>query len=88
MVFEYDQEKSAANKQKHGIDFPEAQAFWEDKKLLRIQSAKLGEPRFIVIGMIEEKHWAAVITYRSENIRLISARRARPDEIEAYDEGI
>ncbi|MSO62009.1 MAG: hypothetical protein EXQ50_07965 [Acidobacteria bacterium] len=30
MEFEFDPAKSAANKAKHGIDFVEAQEFWND----------------------------------------------------------
>jgi len=37
MSFEYDQDKSAANKAKHGIDFDEAQALWDDPERLEIR---------------------------------------------------
>ncbi|MCG6134692.1 MAG: BrnT family toxin [Nostoc sp. LLA-1] len=39
------------------------------------------EPRLIVIGQINKKHWTAVITYRSERVRIISIRRARDEEM-------
>jgi len=45
----------------------------------------LDEPRFLVIGKINGKHWSAVITYRGENIRIISARRSRDEEIDLYE---
>jgi len=35
--------------------------------------------------MIEGKHWSAIVTYRSERIRLISVRRARKEEIAIYE---
>ena len=85
MHFEYDPEKSDANGIKHGIDFNEAQAIWNDADLLEIPTKTTDEPRFLVIGKIGEKHWTGVITYRSDNIRIISVRRARNEEIELYE---
>lgn len=32
-----------------------------------------------------EKHWSAVITSRSNKIRLISVRRSRKSEVELYE---
>ncbi len=34
--FEYDVEKSRANLEKHGIDFVDAQALWDDPDLLEV----------------------------------------------------
>jgi uncharacterized DUF497 family protein len=85
MDFEYDQDKSDANKQKHGIDFEEAQALWDDPSLVEVPAKVTDEPRFLVIGMIGDNHWSAVITYRSENIRLISVRRSRKEEVAIYE---
>lgn len=85
LSFEFDSRKSAANRKKHGIDFVRAQALWQDPFLVEIPATRLDEPRFLVIGRIEEKHWAAVITRRSPNIRIISVRRARPEEVEIYE---
>ena len=85
MIFEFDQAKSAANRQKHGIDFDTAQTLWKDLKLLRVPVRSNDELRYQMIGMIGVKHWSAVITYRGECIRLISVRRARKTEIEYYE---
>jgi uncharacterized protein len=84
-LFEFDEQKSQANKAKHGIDFAEAQALWLDGNLLRIAAPVGEEQRYVVIGMIAEKHWSAVITYRRETIRLISVRRSRAREVQAYE---
>ncbi|MDX9800295.1 MAG: BrnT family toxin [Spirochaetia bacterium] len=84
-LFEYDEEKSKINSAKHGIDFIEAQKLWEDPELLEIPAITQDEKRFIVIGKIEEKYWSGVITYRKENIRIISVRRSRNEEIELYE---
>ena len=84
-LFEFDLAKSDANHVKHGIDFVEAQALWGDPMLLEIPAKTADEPRFLVIGPIEGKHWSAVITYRGVNIRLISVRRARTEEVALYE---
>lgn len=85
MPFEFDPHKSDLNRAKHGIAFDEAEALWDDDALLEIPARNLDEPRFLVIGKIEGKHWSAVITYRGENVRIISVRRSRDEEIELYE---
>ena len=84
-TFEFDDAKSRANESKHGIDFVEAQALWLDGNLLRVAARAGQEPRFVVIGLIGDKHWSAVITYRGETIRLISVRRSRSSEVQLYE---
>ena len=84
MKFEYDQAKSAANKLKHGLDFEEAQALWNDERLLVFPLNYGAEPRQACIGMLHGKHWTAIMTCRGNRVRLISVRRARKDEVEAY----
>jgi len=84
--FEFDEAKSRLNKQKHGIDFVEAQALWLDPGQFEFLGRREPEARWLVIGMIGEKHWSAVITYRDGRVRIISVRRSRPKEV-AYYEG-
>ncbi|WP_019627249.1 BrnT family toxin [Thioalkalivibrio sp. ALJT] len=83
--FQFDEAKSRANLEKHGIDFETAQALWEDPNLLEIRARSEGEPRFLLIGKIAGKHWSAVVTYREGLIRLISVRRSRRKEVELYE---
>lgn len=85
MRFEFDPAKSASNKVKHGIDFVEAQALWLDDRLVQAPIVSEGEPRFLMIGRIEGKHWTAVCTFRAEVVRIISVRRARKTEVMFYD---
>jgi uncharacterized DUF497 family protein len=84
-TFEFDDDKSDANLEKHGINFLDAQALWNDPDLLEVQAKSIDEPRFLVIGLIGPKHWSAVITYRSGKIRLISVRRSRMSEVKLYE---
>lgn len=86
MEFNFDSNKSDTNKQKHGIDFIEAQALWNDLDLLEIPAKNIeDENRYLVIGKIDNKHWSAVITYRKGAIRIISVRRSREKEIQYYE---
>ncbi|MBA7569399.1 hypothetical protein ES708_11138 [subsurface metagenome] len=85
MDFEFDPRKSEQNRQKHGIDFDEAKILWDDPYLLEIPARTSDEPRFLVIGKIGDRHWSGIITYRGENIRIISVRRARPEEVDLYE---
>ena len=84
-MFEFDDAKSESNLRKHGIDFVEAQLLWMDSNLLQIPAKTVDEPRYLVIGMIEDKHWSAVITFRSKTIRIISVRRSRIEEVKLYE---
>jgi Uncharacterized protein conserved in bacteria len=85
VTFEFDPAKSSMNKQKHGIDFVEAQALWDDPNLVEAPAQTTDEPRYLVIGMIGSKHWSAIVTTRADRIRIISVRRARQAEIEHYE---
>ena len=85
MKFEFDLQKSDSNRQKHRIDFSTAQLLWADPDRIQIPAKDTDEPRFMVIGMIAQKHWSAIITYRDEKIRIISVRRSRDEEIEIYE---
>jgi uncharacterized protein len=85
MEFEFDQRKSLLNREKHGIDFIEAQRLWDDIDLLIVPARTEDEPRSVAMGRINEKLWSAVITYRDERIRIISVRRSRKEEQELYE---
>ena len=85
MPFEYDLAKSMANKAKHGIDFEQAQALWDDPWLLDVPARTSDEPRLLLIGKIVDKHWAAVCVRRGRNLRIISVRRERKEEVGHYE---
>ena len=85
MDFEFDDRKNKTNKEKHGIDFIEAQQIWGDAERIEIPARTEDEPRHLVIGKIGEKCWSAVITLRTPKIRIISVRRSRKEETEIYE---
>ena len=83
--FEYDGNKSRSNLAKYQIGFVEAQKLWNDPNLLEIPARTQDEPRFLIIAKIDNKHWSGVITYREQNIRIVSVRRSRTEEIDLYE---
>jgi uncharacterized protein len=83
--FEFDEAKSRANRAKHGIDFVEAQALWLDEMIVEIPARTVDEPRLVMVGRIEGRHWSAVITYRGQRIRIISVRSSRAEEVAIYE---
>jgi len=85
MEFEFDKQKSRSNKEKHGIDFVEAQVLWRDISRVEIPAITKDEPRMLVVGTINKKHWTAVVTYRDNKTRVISVRRSRPEEVQMYE---
>jgi hypothetical protein len=41
--------------------------------------------RWVVIGKMNAKHWSAVVTRRGDNVRIISVRRSRDEEVTIYE---
>ena len=85
MDFEFDPAKSASNLDKHGIDFETAQRIWNDENWLELTLPMTDETRHLVVGKIDGKHWAAIVAYRLDRVRIISVRRARDVEIACYE---
>lgn len=83
--FQYDPEKSQLNLEKHGVDLKQAQALWEDPKLVRILARSDDEPRTVVIARLEDQIWSAIVTDRDDEIRIISVRRSRAREVDIYE---
>ena len=85
MTFDYQPEKSASNRLKHGIDFEEAQGLWDDPAGLVVKArAMRSEERFARVAVLNSKVWFAVYTLRGETTRIITVRRARKYEQEQY----
>ena len=85
MEFEFDPAKSASNLEKHGIDFDAVQAIWQDVMRVEIPAWTADEPRWLVIGQIDDKHGSVLVTYREHRVRVISARRSRKEEVALYE---
>jgi uncharacterized protein len=83
-MFEFDSDKSESNKQKHGIDFVEAQDLWLDPARVVLPTIHLEEVRYVLIAQVKEICWSAVFTIRGNRIRIISVRRSRDNEKQIY----
>lgn len=73
---EWDEQKAASNRRKHGIDFEDAIEVFYGTSLLR-RSDRNTEERWLAIGETEGSVVAVVFTWRGDTLRIISARRAR-----------
>jgi uncharacterized DUF497 family protein len=82
---EFDPGKSAANEAKHGIDFVEAQAIWDDANRLEVPARTSGEPRLATFGTWRDDVWVAIGTPRVHAVRLISVRPASAAERRLYE---
>jgi uncharacterized protein len=85
MEFEFDPAKSASNLDKHGIDFDAIQAIWQDVMRIELPARTTDEPRWLVVGQIDGKHWSLAVTYRGDRVRIISARRSQKEEVAIYE---
>ncbi|NOR55982.1 MAG: BrnT family toxin [Sulfurovum sp.] len=86
MQFEYDSNKSRINKEKHGIDFVEAQNLWKDEDALIVPANTTGdELRYALISFFNKKCFVAIFTIRENIFRIISVRRCRKKEENNYE---
>jgi len=84
--FEYDEKKSQINKEKHGIDFVEAQKLWQDEEALVIPANIVdNEIRYALISKILMKCFVVIFTIREDTNRIISVRRCRKNEEKNYE---
>ena len=86
MKFEYDDNKSKSNKEKHGIDFVEAQNLWQNENALVVPANITDdEVRYALISIFKSKCYVAIFTLRNEIYRIISVRRCRKNEERNYE---
>ena len=87
MKYQWDKNKAASNLQKHGIEFADAVSVFSDELAITIPENRFDEERFVTIGMDGfGRILVIVFTWRSEEIRLISARLAERRERKQYEE--
>ncbi len=83
-MFEFDPDKSKANKLKHGIDFYKARRLWKDHNRVEVPARWVDEPRYLIIAALGNDIWSAFYTLRNKRIRIISVSIARENEKEIY----
>ena len=87
MKYQWDKNKAASNLQKHGIEFADAVSVFSDELAITIPNNRFDEERFVTIGTdVFGRISVIVFTWRSEEIRLISARLAERRERKQYEE--
>lgn len=85
MKYQWNPDKSKSNYRKHGIYFSDAAAVFSDDSAITKKDDYSYEERFITIGMdVFGKIIVVVFTWRNEEIRIISARKAVPSECKQY----
>ena len=86
---EWDERKAAQNQRKHGVPFALAAQFPFETALeaLDPESESHGEDRYLAIGKVGRTFYALCYTLRGEKIRVISLRKASPEEKRRYREG-
>ena len=90
MKFEWDETKRSSNLSKHGLDFADAPAMFDLAMFVVLDEREdYGEPRYQGIGLLNGNFAAVVFTEPDEDtIRLISLRRATPQERRIYERAI
>lgn len=83
MRYEWNERKRVVNIEKHGLDFFDADVVFNSSHIIA-PSGYGGEERFLAIGVFEERFVTIVFTMRADVIRIISFRRARYEERNAY----
>ena len=86
--FEWDDQKAAANRAKHGISFETARKAFKDRSAVDQldDREEYNEERFTLIGMAGGRLLFVAYTLRDDRIRIISARGAEPYEHRIYHE--
>lgn len=86
--FEWDDEKAASNLTKHKVCFEQAKGVFRDPFAIEFldDSQDYGEERYVLIGMSAGRIIAVVYTERNEHTRIISARKADPNDKRRYHE--
>jgi hypothetical protein len=86
MEYQWDDNKAETNLRKHGIDFADAISALEDNAAMTVEDDYPNEERFVTIGMDALGRILVVVyTWRGNDIRLISARKATRHERRHYE---
>ena len=87
-MFEWDEQKNAANIAKHGIDFEDLIPVFFSREALIAQDSRTdyGEDRFIILCPLDGRILHVTYTARGAAIRIISARPANKRERRYYEQ--
>jgi uncharacterized protein len=87
MSYQWDSAKARANRAKHGISFADAVAVSENPRAITLDDPHPDKDRYVTMGLdflgqVVVVYW----TWRDEEVRLISARKATRAELREYRE--
>lgn len=88
MRFEWDPAKNRLNREKHGLDFVDAESVFVGPHLIRLDPRhEFDEDRWIIIGLSFGRVVVLVYTERDggETIRIISMRKANKYEQKRFE---
>ncbi|MFQ5330036.1 MAG: BrnT family toxin [Thermodesulfobacteriota bacterium] len=86
MAYQWDKTKAQVNRRKHGVSFADAVAVFEDDWAITIADDYPDEERVATIGRdMLGRILIVVYTWRGDDIRIISARKATRREKEQYE---
>jgi uncharacterized DUF497 family protein len=90
MNYQWDPAKAKANVNKHGVEFADAVGVFEDPDAITSEDPdSKGEQRFLSIGLdVLGRIIVVAYTYRDDDVRLISARKATKKEVKIYEKRI
>jgi uncharacterized protein len=85
-MYEWDEIKREANKANHqGIDFTLAFDFeWETALIVEDSRQDYSETRYQALGLINNRLYMLVFTFRAVRVRIISLRKANKKEYRKY----
>ncbi|MBM3305496.1 MAG: BrnT family toxin [Candidatus Aminicenantes bacterium] len=85
MRYVWDPEKARSNARKHGVHFADAAFALEDDWALTIEDESSDERRWVTLGLdLFGRLLVVAYTYRYDEIRIFSARKASPKERRQY----
>lgn len=86
MKIEFDPQKDATNREKHGLSLAFAAKVLADAGRLEILDARFdyAEERFIAYGKVRGRIYVCVFTLRGQTPRIISVRKANDRETDRY----
>ena len=91
MRFDWDPEKNELNIRKHAVSFEEAQEAFFDSNALEEYDEEHSTPkerRFKLLGLSDQRLLVVVFAeIENETIRIISARKAGPQQRKTYEQG-
>jgi uncharacterized protein len=84
-TFEWDEEKRESNLSKHGIDFIDAAAIFDQNFInMADERRDYGETRFKALGIVDGIVMCVIYTFRENRYRIISAYKAGKNDRRNY----